>query len=354
MALLQATATFGLANRKYIGSKVRLLPFLTTHINAVVPEIAVFADPFAGTGVVADHFAPRVGRVVAGDCLYSNFVGLTTFLEYDGAVSPGALQALVAQLNVLPPAPGYCARHYGGRYFTAENAGRIDAVRGAIAAWSAAGQIDAWTQAALITALLYAADKVANTVGQYDAYLKHLGEAPYTADGTHLVDACAYQPLTLAVPRLEPHAGRHRAFCGEAEALLSGLEGDVLYLDPPYNTRQYIDNYHVLENIALWQQPPLFGVTQKFDRRGRKSPFSSRRSAGTALAALVEGARFRHVFLSYNCEGILSKEAIVELLHRHGPVEVFETEYAVFGNGAGLSRKRPVRERLYYLRKEGV
>lgn len=354
VALLQAAATFGPENRKYIGSKVRLLPFLTAHISAVAPRMAVFADPFAGTGVVAHHFAPVAERVVAGDCLYSNYSGLRTFLEYDGTPGEAALHSLIAELNALPPAPGYCAAHYGGTYFTPENAGRIDAVRNAIARWRQAGQIDAWTEAALITALLYAADKVANTVGQYDAYLKHLGETPYAADGTHRVDACVYQPLTLAVPRLTVHDGRHLAFCGDAADLLRDLEGDVLYLDPPYNTRQYIDNYHVLENIALWLQPPLYGVTRKFDRSGRKSPFSLRRAAGAALAALVAQARFQHVFLSYNCEGILSLEEIVALLRPHGAVEVFETEYAVFGNGAGQSRKRPVRERLYYLRKQGV
>jgi len=354
VALLQATATFGLENRKYIGSKVRLLPFLTAHISAAAPQIGLFADPFAGTGVVAYQFAALAERVVAGDCLYSNYVGLRTFLEHGGAAAGNTLPALVAELNALPPAEGYCARHYGGNYFTRENAGRIDAVRDAIARWSECGQIDAWTRDALVTSLLYAADKCANTVGQYDAYLKHLGKAPYHADGTHQVDACVYQPLTLAAPRLEPQGGRHRAFWGDAEDLLADLEGDVLYLDPPYNNRQYIDNYHVLENIALWQQPPLYGVTRKFERTERKSRFSRRRTAGPALAALVERARFAHVFLSYNCEGILSLEEIVEMLRRHGPVEVFETEYAVFGNGAGQARKRPVRERLYYLCKRGV
>lgn len=352
VALQQATATFGLENRKYIGSKVRLLSFLDEHIRAAVPEMGRFVDPFAGTGVVAEHFSALCKSCVAGDALYSNYVGLRTFLEYDGTPGQAELAVLIAELNALPPAPGYCALHFGNRYFTAANAARIDAIRDAIARWHGAGRISAWTHDALITALLYAADKVANTVGQYDAFLKHLGAPTYDAKGRHLVDSCAYRPLTLAVPRLPAPAAGNRAYHGDALALVAQTPGDVLYLDPPYNTRQYVDNYHVLENIARWERPPLRGVTRKFDRAAQKSQFSGRRTAAAALADLVRHARFPHLFLSYNGEGILLREEIVSLLRPFGAVEVFETPYAVFGNGAGKSRKRPVHERLYYLRQE--
>lgn len=355
LAIQQAVDTFALENRKYIGSKVRLLGFLDQHIRALVPRIGVFADPFAGTGVVAHHFAQYATQVVAADLLYSNYLGLRTFIGMaPDAPSEATLAVLVEELNRLQPVTGYCSEHFGDRYFTRENAGRIDAARDRIELWHRQARIDDGTRESLITALLYAADKVANTVGQYDSYLKHLGQAPYDDRGRHLVDASAYRSLRLAVPHRTVGGPRNQVCQVDANVLMAQVEGDVLYLDPPYNARQYIDNYHVLENIALWQRPALRGVTRKFDRTGLKSRYSSRRTAGGALAALVAAARFEHIFLSYNCEGILQQEELLALLGNHGPVNVFEASYNVFGNGAGRARKRQVRERLYYLRKRGV
>jgi adenine-specific DNA-methyltransferase len=126
----------------------------------------------------------------------------------------------------------------------------------------------------------------------------------------------------------------------------------VLYLDPPYNGRQYIDCYHVLENILRWQRPPLFGKTRKFARAGLKSRYSRRQEASRALAELVEASGSRHIFLSYNSEGIIPDPDIRAILERKGRTEVFEREYAVFGNGAGSARRRPVRERIFYCRAE--
>jgi adenine-specific DNA-methyltransferase len=383
----QPAATFTLENRKYIGSKTRLLPFLVREIERRVPDFVSFGDLFAGTGVVGHAFARAGKRVVAVDNLLSNYVGLVTFLCPEPERAEG-LARRVALLNALEPVAGYCHAHFGGTYFTFENAGRIDAVREQIAAWHAGGEISDYEHAALLAALIYAVDKAANTVGQYDAYLKHLGGPPYDEAGRHLVDTAAHKRLQLLPPALDllpgahgtqapgegqaqepgagsapeadspgapapgtPGHGPNRAICGDAEVLVGQLAVDVLYLDPPYNSRQYVDNYHVLENIARWEKPPVYGRTRKFERRALKSRFSSRRSVREALAGLIASARAPHIFLSYNSEGLLSRDEILALLGDFGPVEVTEADYAVFGNGAGVSRKRKVVERLYYLQK---
>ena len=127
-------------------------------------------------------------------------------------------------------------------------------------------------------------------------------------------------------------------------------DADVLYLDPPYNSRQYVDLYHVLENIALWSKPPVTGKTRKFDRTGLRSAYSRRSTAASALRELLQKAKAAHIFLSYNSEGIVPDEEIEAMLRRKGRLQVFETEYNVFGNGAGRSRRRKVRERLFYCR----
>lgn len=334
-------------NRKFIGCKQNLLPFIGAVIDACCPEARTACDPFCGTAAVAYYLAQRGMAVVAGDNLRSCALPAQAFLTTPRALLP-RLARLIQELNGLPGEAGYVYQNFGGTYFTAENAARIDAVRERIAAWAAAGRISPQEEAVLITSLLYAADKVANTCGQYDAYLKHLGQPPYSNEGTHQVDASVYRPLALGLPQPAPQPHRHRVVCGDALALVRQVEVDLLYLDPPYNTRQYADNYHVLENIARWEKPPLHGKTRKFDRRGLKSPFSARATAAAALAQIIAAARCRHILLSYNNEGIIPVGAILAALAQRGPVTVFTCGYQVFGNGAGRSRRRAVQERLYY------
>lgn len=335
-------------NRKYIGSKTELLGFIAQVVESRTPEARSMADLFCGSGVVAHHFAARGFRVTAVDNLYHNYLAARCFFGgKPGEVSWPEVAERIAFLDRLPPAVGYCCREYGGRYFTPENAGRIDAIREQVASWQADGEIGDQMMAILVTSLIYAADKVANTCGQYDAYLKHLGKTPYSPEGVHQVDANVYKRLTLGLPQVV-ETGLNQVFCGDANQLAAAVECDLVYLDPPYNTRQYVDNYHVLENIARWEKPPLSGKTRKFRREHLKSSYSRRRSAAAALAALIRQVRCRHILLSYNNEGIIPDEAILEMLAERGKVEVFTREYTIFGNGAGRSGRRPIQERLFY------
>lgn len=337
-------------NRKFIGSKQNLLSFIAGVVAERAPEARSLADLFTGSAVVAHHFAARGFAVTASDHLYHNYLAARCFLGgRPGEVDWARLASLLVALDRLPPIEGYCFTEFGGTYFTPENAGRIDAIREQIAAWRAEGGIADQEEAVLLTSLLYAVDKVANTCGQYDAYLKHLGQEPYHEDGTHLVDASVYKPLELGLPQVV-ESPSNRVFCADADRLVDEIEADVLYLDPPYNGRQYIDNYHVLENIARWQKPHLHGKTRKFAREHLKSAYSRKATAGEHLTRLIARARARHIVLSYNNEGIVPDEVIWSALEQRGPVELFTREYAIFGNGAGRSGRRPIVERLFYCR----
>jgi adenine-specific DNA-methyltransferase len=337
-------------NRKYIGSKTHLLSFIEGVVAAKAPEAASFGDLFCGSGVVAHHFATRGMTVVAADYLYHNYLATRCFLGgLPGQVDWARVSARLLELDSLPPQADYCYREFGNTYFTHENAGRIDAIRERIADWVGAGEVGEQEEAVLLTSLLYAADKVANTCGQYDAFLKHLGADPYSADGVHRVDAMVYKPLQLGLPQVL-ETGASQVLCADANRLAEAVDVDLLYLDPPYNNRQYVDNYHVLENIALWEKPPLSGKTRKFPREHLKSPYSKKRDAAASLRQLVARARCRHILLSYNNEGIVADEAIVSALEQRGSVEIFTRNYNIFGNGAGRSGRRPIVERLFYCR----
>lgn len=340
---------FSQHNRKYIGSKTALLDFICKTIEETVgDELAssAFLDLFAGTGVVAGAFVGRAKQVLACDLLYANYVTNRAFLCTNlEKVNLARFGELLQILNRLEGTAGYLTENYGDTYFTWENAARIEAVREQIELWYRNNAVGEQEYYLLLASLLYAADKVANTCGQYDAYLKHLGKGSYDARGVHLVDGNVYRRLRLE--SLELKGGNCQVFCRDANSLIEELEVELLYLDPPYNVRQYCDNYHVLENIARWEKPPLFGKTRKFDRRGLKSRYSRKKEAAGALAELVAKARCRYLFLSYNSEGLITDQQIISILESRGQVTVKEELYPVFGKGAGRARRRNVLERLF-------
>ena len=345
-----AEEPFRLSNRKYLGSKKDLAPALLERIVSLAGVPASFLDGFSGTGAMAAGARERgFGRIVSVDNLYANCVIQMGFFQPQERVE--RLLPRIEALNRLPPRAGYISRHFAGSYFTAENCGRMDAVREEIERQLAAGEIEPDDHRILLAAFLLATDRVANTVGQYDAFLKHIGRRPRVA-GRHLVDDRVYSPFRLRpLAALGPLAGR--VVHGDLLEELERLEVEVAYFDPPYNHRQYCDNYHLLENLALWRRPALSGKTRKFPRQHLKSPFCRRREVRQAFERLVRQARARHLFISYNSEGLLGPEELAGLLSPAGRVSRFEFPYPVFGRGAGVSRNRTVTEYLFHLVRDG-
>ena len=258
------------------------------------------------------------------------------------------MASLIRSLNDLPPVNGYITENYAGTYFTPENCALMDSIREEIKGLRVREAVSADEHAILLASFLLAADRVANTIGQYDAFLKHI-DSREDRGGRHLIDD-RVRTRFLLQPLADLEGLRLEVIEADMVSLAPRIDVEVAYFDPPYNQRQYCDNYHVLENLAMWRKPPVFGKTKKFDRTGLQSPFSRKATAAAALDALVAGTVARHVFLSYSSEGILTREQILETLGRRGDVEEIETEYPVFGNGAGVSVRRSVTERLFHLR----
>jgi adenine-specific DNA-methyltransferase len=350
----EAEAPFHPSNRKYLGSKRLLSGWIGAVIRERAGTPAHFLDGFCGTGAVALEMAGAgTAHVTAVDSLQSNCLILRGFAAAAAGLEGGARIAdTLRELNALAPREGYVTESYAGAYFTRDNCMRMDAVRERIEEMAAGGGLSPEARDYLLASFLLAADRVANTIGQYDAFLKNM-DGPAHRGGRHLVDERVRTPFRLR-PLAPPPSGRITVIAADILQEAARLPADAAYLDPPYNGRQYIDNYHVLENLARWEKPVLRGKTRKFDRGGLASPFCRRRLAGPALSSLVGAVRAPHVFLSYNSEGILAREEIREILCGHGETACLEVPYPVFGNGAGVSRRRTVTELLFHVRRSGA
>ena len=333
-------------NRKYLGSKRQLREWLAESICARAGTPGTFLDGFFGTGSVSMAMARRgVPRIIAVDTLRSNCVILRGF-----TTSSTRTAELLARVNASAPRDGYVTQNFSDTYFTDDNCRRMDGAREEIEGLRRAGEISDGEHDILLASFLLAADRVANTIGQYDAFLKHIG-GPNRAGGKHVLDDRVHTPFILQPldvidgPVFDVREGDMLSIAGQVET-------DVAYFDPPYNHRQYCDNYHVLENLARWEKPPLFGKTRKFDRAGLKSLFSQAQNAAAALRRLIESVRARHVFLSYSSEGLLDRDEIQEILSTRGTTRLLQIPYPVFGNGAGVSVRRSVTEYLFHLTVE--
>jgi len=233
-------------------------------------------------------------------------------------------------------------------YFTWTNACRIDAIRIKIEEWRDAAVISEDEYFILLACLLEAADAVANTAGVYAAYIK-------TWQGN------AIKRLTMAVPDLAVGTGQEcRAYLGDVNGIAAELPAfDLLYLDPPYNTRQYSGYYHVPELIAAgWfdEAPMLRGKTGLIPDEHAKSAWSTRKGCVPALEDLIASVQSKHVLMSYNNEGIIPDAEIERIFKAHGEPATFRRlrrDYKRYRSDADHEARKysgnVVQELLYYI-----
>ena len=306
----------------YIGSKYSLLDFLTGTISEVTGfpsgEPFVFADLFAGTGVVGAEYRMRGCDVISNDVQYYSFVLNRHLIENGGSVDKGVLE----HLNSLPGIEGfvyknYCAGSGSGRnYFTDSNGKRCDAVRCELERLKNAGEIDEDTYFFYLASLINSIDKYANTASVYGAFLKHIKRS-------------AQRDFVLEpLPIIEGKRGR--VYNRDINELVREVSGDVLYLDPPYNSRQYCSNYHVLETIARYDSPILKGVTGLRESTGQKSGYCSAKTVAAVFEDLIANADFKFIFLSYNNEGLMPLETIESIMSKYGRYLRFTKDYRRF------------------------
>jgi len=333
---------------RYIGCKDNLLPFIEDAVLSRGIRSGTFADLMAGTTSVGRRFRSIGFTVHSNDLLAFSHVFSRAYIQ--STHPPAHLSDMLAELNALRPEPGFIHRHYSEegtlgtehprRFFSDENAARIDAIRNRIDEWRNDGSVDDDTFYSLLACLLEAVPGVSNTSGTYGAFLKHW-------------DPRALKPLVLEVP--EPIAGpAGTAYRQDAADLAGEIACDVLYLDPPYNNRQYAPNYHVLETIARWDDPAVYGVAGLRPWRTERSAWCRADTALTELGRIISTTRCRLLLLSYNCEGVMPRERIEETLRSRGTVELLEQPYRRYRSDRDRESRRyasnsRVRERLYVL-----
>lgn len=306
----------------YIGSKYSLLDFIEQVVFDVTKynygESFSFADLFAGTGIVGTSFKKMGCDVISNDIQYYSYVINKHYIENSKAINTDLLE----HFNQLDGLEGFVYKNYcpgsgsGRNYFTDDNGKRCDAIRTELEDMYLSGRIDSPTYYYYLASLINSIDKFANTASVYGAFLKHTKKSAQKRFELELL------PIV--------YGKEGRVYNTDINSLINSISGDVLYLDPPYNARQYCTNYHVLETIAKYDNPHLNGITGLREYSEQKSEYCSSRHVEKAFEELIAKANFKYIFLSYNNEGLMSIDEIKRIMSNYGTYKQYTKDYRRF------------------------
>lgn len=312
-------------NRRYLGNKYKLLDFIKGVVERECVGVNTVADIFSGTGAVASGFADK--KIITNDFLYFNYICNYAWFGAEKYDKTKLIDIITYYNSCKVSEDNYMSKNYGNTFFSIDDCRKIGYIREDVETQFKAGIINIRERAILLTSLLYAMDKIANTCGHYDAYRKN-GSYENSLELT----------LPLASNNNNPN---NQCFNEDANKLVERIEADLIYIDPPYNSRQYCDAYHVLENVARWEKPKVFGVAKKMNRDNLKSDYCTI-NAAKAFEDLIKKIKAKYILLSYNNMGKkgndrsnakISDDEILRILSAKGRVKVFTKEYKPFTTG---------------------
>lgn len=304
---------------RYIGSKLNLLPQLDAAISERQIQGGTFCDIFSGTGAVGRYFKNR-SQVTSNDLLYFSYVLQYAGIQLNAVPDFELLQKSIGNpfsyLNSIDgnkfdfKSPPFVAQSFspyeGGErmYFTEKNALAIDAICQTVGDWLRLKLISMDGYMYLLASLLETVPSVSNIAGTYGAYLKHW-------------DSRTAKPIFLEPISLIDNGKQNLSYNENANELIKRISGEVLYIDPPYNGRQYLGNYHVLESIAKYDYPLLKGKTGTREDMNKTSDYCKKGKVAQSFNDLLENADFDFIFISYSTEGILSEEELISIAEKH-------------------------------------
>ncbi len=314
-----------IGNRRYTGSKKALLEDIFESITPYVKGKVVFADLFAGTGVVSAFMLDKGMDVIVNDFLQSNYIAYQAWFGKEN-FNQKKLENIAAKFNSVHSSKlkeNYFSKIYAGKYFSVADAKKIGYIR---------EQIEKLTltkreKSILLTSLMYATDKIANTVGHFEHFLSKKPKD---------------KGIALILPHIKRFSGNATLYKMNANKLAREITCDIAYIDPPYNARQYVNFYHVLENLVQWDKPTEFeGTSMKFKRDHLKSDYS-RSKAPIVFKDLIDNLQAKIIVVSYSntysakssaSNNKIAVDQLLSTLSVRGKVTVKEIKHKSFNSG---------------------
>lgn len=304
---------------RYIGSKAATAHSIQRLVGGF-RNIKTVADAYGGLGTIGsvmksagyavescDVLAfPHAFQVARIECnVQPRFRRLKQELNIDSA------EALADLLSSARGRDSWFVHEYCSlrSFFTAENGEIIAGAWRLMREWNDAGLLSRLERGYLVASFLNSMDAVANTAGTYYAYLKSAHRK-------------ALRPFRFTWMPITSGNSDCRAWHGDALETLQGKNFDVLYLDPPYNKRNYAHYYHLPETLAHLAEREVTPGSQA------GSPVAAHQGAesvrrGTDLdyiESLIDNVRWRYLIVHYCANAYIPLPTLRAALRRHGSV----------------------------------
>ena len=315
-----------LTSRRYIGSKTKLLDWIFSEIKNNVQGES-FLDIFSGTGSVAERALNFYNKVIVNDILSSNKIIYEAFWgneKINFSIINEYKNVFIALTNIEKD--NYFSKNYGGKYFGVNDAKKIGYIRDIIEKDYRAKVLNKREFNILLASLIYSMDRIANTVGHYEAYRKiNITDDRFKFE---LIELNNYQNKEIEI------------FQEDANSLAQKIYADIVFLDPPYNSRQYSRFYHVLENLVDWDKPELYGVALK--PKPKNMSEYCRNGAAKVFDDLISNLKCKYIVVTYNntynsksssSQNKIKLEDIEKSLKKRGVTKIFDSNYKFFNAG---------------------
>lgn len=342
---------------RYIGNKLNLLDFIYSIVEENKLPKSIVCDIFAGTTNVSKLFKEKGFTIISNDFMTFSYVFQMAYIKNNKKPSFSGLKGIIKSfdivkvvnyLNKLEGKEGFiynnfCSegskdKKFKRNYFSSKNAKKIDAIRDTIEEWFKKKLITKAEFYILLCSLLEAVPFVSNISGTYGAFLK-------------INDPRMFKSLTLRVPSLVEGKTKNICYQQDGNELIRKIKCDILYVDPPYNSRQYAPNYHLLETIAIWDKKLLDSKTGLRPWSHQKSDYSYKNKAVGAFKDLIKNAKCKYILFSYNTEGLVPDNEIMKILLERGEVKVYTKEYRRYkSNSNGDKSKEQLKELLFFVK----
>ena len=315
-----------LTNRRYIGSKTKLLDWIFSEIKNNTQGKSFF-DIFSGTGSIAERALSLYNKVIVNDILSSNKIIYEAFWgkeKINFCLINEYKNLFIALTNIEKE--NYFSENYGGKYFGLNDAKKIGYIREIIEENYKSKVLNKREFSILLASLIYSMDRIANTVGHYEAYRQiNIKDDRFRFE---LIDLNDYQNKEIEI------------FQEDANSLAPKIYADIIFLDPPYNSRQYSRFYHVLENLVDWDKPELYGVALK--PKPKNMSEYCRNGAAKVFDDLISNLKCKYIVVTYNntynsksssSQNKIKLEEIKKSLNKRGVTKIFESDYKFFNAG---------------------
>lgn len=317
---------YNIDNRRYIGSKNKLLDWIFENIKKHTNGNS-FLDIFSGTGIVSARATKYYRKIIMNDFLHSNEIIYNAFFK-ENSVNYEKLKNIIELYNNIDSneiEDNYFSINFGNKYFGYNDSKKIGYIRENIDNLVENNEINFEEKNALIASLIYSIDKIANTVGHYEAYIKK-----------EVKD----NKLELGIINKLNLKNEIEIYREDANILATQIKADIVFIDPPYNSRQYSRFYHILENIVKWEKPELFGVALK--PKEENMSLYCRSEAPKIFDELIKSLNCKYIVVTYNntynsksssSKNKISFDEILDSLNSVGKTKIFEKKHNYFNAG---------------------